>query len=84
MNINNFEGKVKVKFVFTFYFMGFCQYTLSYSTLKSFVFGRFFKNILPGKLKWESYLPILAVLNMLKPAQDKGNRTGHFLKMATQ
>ena len=62
----------------------FDQYTLSYSTLKSFVFGRFFKNILPGKLKWESYLPIFAVLNMLKPAQDKRNRTGHFPKMATQ
>ena len=23
MNINNFEGKVKIKFVFTFYFMSF-------------------------------------------------------------
>ena len=83
MNINNFKGKVRIKFVFTFYFMSFwpvqltvvlgyskfeiiwscCNSSYSVSKWKSFVFGRFFVNLLPGKSK-KVNLPIFAALNM--------------------
>ena len=76
MNINNFEGKVKIKFVFTFYFMSFWP-------AQPWVTAHWNPSILVDFL-WISYLenwskkvnlPIFAVLNMLKPAQDEESRT---------
>ena len=76
MNINNFEGKVRIKFVFTFYFMRFWPVQLR-------VTAHWNPSILVDVL-WISYLenwskkvnlPIFAVLNMLKSTQDEENRT---------
>ena len=50
ININNFEGKTKTMYLLFISWI-FDQYNLSYSTLKSFVFGRFFVNFQPGKKK---------------------------------
>ena len=50
-NINNFDDKAKIKFAFTSLWVS-DHYRLSYSTVKSFIFCRFFMNILPGKGNW--------------------------------
>ena len=51
ININNFKGKVKINLYLLSISWVFDQHNFSYSTLKFFVFGRFFVNFLPGKRK---------------------------------
>ena len=68
MNINNFEGKVKIRFVFTFYLL--TRTTWNPSFLVDISWISCLEN---GSNKVN--LPIFAVLNMLEPAQDEENRT---------
>ena len=76
MNIINFEGKVKIKFVFTFYFMSFWPVQLGVTVhcysplLVDFSWISCLEN---GSKKVN--LPIFAVLNMLELALDEENRT---------
>ena len=76
MNIINFEGKVKIKFVFTFYFMSFWPVQLGVTVhwYSPFLVDFSWISCLENGSK-KVNLPIFAVLNMLEPALDEENRT---------
>ena len=75
-NINNFEGKVNIKFVFTFYFISFWPVQLALKNIEILRFLVYFLWIscLENRSK-KVNIPIFAVLNMCEPALDNENRS---------
>ena len=75
MNINNFEGKVKIKFVFTFYFMSFWPVQLQLKHIEILRFWQIFLWISCFENRSKKVnIPIFADLNMCEPALDEENR----------
>ena len=75
-NINNFKGKVNIKFVFTFYFISFWPVQLALKDIEIVRFLVYFLRISCVENRSKKVnIPIFAVLNMCEPALDNENKS---------
>ena len=65
VNINNFKGKVKIKFVFTFYFMRFWPVQLELQYIEVLCFWKIFHEFLTWKMEvWKLSSQIFVFLKV--------------------